>query len=261
MDVILNSLAGDLLHATWNCIARFGRFVEIGKRDIHENAKIDMEPFRKSVSFASLDMITMYEYNKPLLHRLLKEMYRLLEEGKVKAPQTVLELPYSEAEKVFRLLQMGKHTGKVVLVPHEDDIGPVSQQIYRKTKLFSANKIYLLCGGLGGLGRTMAQWMVRKGARHLAFMSRSGETRAEAKATVEWLEARDVKVSIFAVDVTNFSEVQNSVRSLGNRLAGIFHAAVVLQDAPLNTMTIQQWQNWFVNPLYLSHSLHFLDLH
>ncbi|OBT53708.1 Hybrid PKS-NRPS [Pseudogymnoascus sp. 24MN13] len=231
VDVILNSLAGDLLHATWNCIARFGRFVEIGKRDIHENSKIDMEPFRKSVSFASLDMITMYEYNKPLLHRILKESYGLLEEGKVKAPQTVLELPYSEVEKGFRLLQMGKHTGKVVLVPHEDDIVPVSQQIYRKTKLFSANKIYLLCGGLGGLGRTMAQWMVRKGARHLAFMSRSGDTKAEAKATVEWLGA----------------QVQNSIKSLGDRLAGIFHAAVVLQDAPLNTMTTQQWQNC-VNP-------------
>ena len=169
VDVVLNSLAGDLLHATWNCVARFGRFVEIGKRDIHENAKLDMEPFRKSISFASLDLITMWEHDQPRISRLLLESYTLLEEGKVHAPETIMELPYSEAEKGFRLLQMGKHTGKVVLVPHKEDIVPVSRPIYRQTMLFSPNKTYLLCGGLGGLGRTMAQWMVRKGARQLSF--------------------------------------------------------------------------------------------
>ncbi|KAG9238221.1 putative lovastatin nonaketide synthase [Amylocarpus encephaloides] len=261
VDVVLNSLAGDLLHATWNCVARFGRFIEIGKRDIHENAKIDMEPFRKSVGFASLDLITMYEYNKPLSHRLLNETYKLLEAGKINNPQTVLELPYSEAEKGFRLLQMGKHTGKIVLVPHKDDIVPVSQPSYRKTMLFSANKTYLLSGGLGGLGRTMAEWMVRKGARQLAFMSRSGDARSEAKATVEWLEARDVKVTIFKVDVSDYAAVTAAVKSLGDSLAGIFHAAVVLQDAPLNTMSLKQWQGCVHPKVQGAWNLHRATLH
>ena len=85
------------------CVARFGRFVEIGKRDIHEHAKLDMEPFRKSISFASLDLITMWEHDQPRISRLLQESYTLLEEGKVHAPKTIMELPYSEAgpSKVF----------------------------------------------------------------------------------------------------------------------------------------------------------------
>ncbi|KAJ5813126.1 hypothetical protein N7447_010149 [Penicillium robsamsonii] len=44
-DLILNSLSGELLHATWKCIAPFGKMVEIGKRDFIGSGKLDMTPF------------------------------------------------------------------------------------------------------------------------------------------------------------------------------------------------------------------------
>ena len=243
VDVALNSLAGELLHATWSCIARFGRFLEIGKRDIHENAKIDMDPFRKNISFASVDMITVFEHNRPLGARVFKECCKLVQEGIVKIPETVVELPYADAQKGFRMLQMGKHLGKVVLVARENETVPVLPSVYRNTALFKPNKSYLLVGGLGGLGRTLAEWMVRKGARQLAFMSRSGASRPEAAATLKWLEARDINVSIYRADVTNFEAVKSCTEELGSRLGGVFQAAMVLQDTPLNKMTHQQWQN------------------
>lgn len=34
VDVVLNSLAGEALRQTWHCVAPFGRFIEIGKRDV-----------------------------------------------------------------------------------------------------------------------------------------------------------------------------------------------------------------------------------
>jgi hypothetical protein len=40
MDVIPNSLSGDALKVSWDCIASFGRFTEIGKKDIHSHAKL-----------------------------------------------------------------------------------------------------------------------------------------------------------------------------------------------------------------------------
>jgi len=42
VDLVLNSLSGELLHATWHCLAEFGKMVEIGKRDILDIAKLDM---------------------------------------------------------------------------------------------------------------------------------------------------------------------------------------------------------------------------
>lgn len=242
VDVALNSLAGELLHATWGCIARFGRFIEIGKRDIHENAKIDMDPFRKNISFASVDMITVFEYNRPLGARVFKECCRLIENGIIKNPETILKLPYHEAQKGFRMLQMGKHLGKVVLVAPEKETVAVVPAMYRNTTIFNPDKVYLLVGGLGGLGRTLAEWMVRKGATKLAFMSRSGASRPEALATKTWLEARDVKVSIYRADVTDFAAVKACTDAIGESLGGIFQAAMILQDVPLNKMTWQQWQ-------------------
>lgn len=256
VDVALNSLAGELLHATWGCIARFGRFIEIGKRDIHENAKIDMDPFRKNISFASVDMITVFEYNRRLGARVFKECCRLMENGIIKNPETILKLPYHEAQKGFRMLQMGKHLGKVVLVAQEKELVGVVPAVYRNTSIFNPSKTYLLIGGLGGLGRTLAEWMVRKGATKLAFMSRSGASRPEALATKTWLEARDVQVSIYRADVTDYAAVKACTDEIGAQLGGIFQAAMILQDVPLNKMTYQQWQTSVRPKVQGTHNLH-----
>ncbi|KAF7549858.1 hypothetical protein G7Z17_g6123 [Cylindrodendrum hubeiense] len=242
VDIVLNSLAGPLLHASWSCVAPFGRFLEIGKRDIHENSKIGMDPFRKNVLFASIDLVTMFEKNEALGERLFKECFSLIANGEIRVPATVKEVSYADVVKGFRLLQMGKHTGKIVLVPHADDLVPVMRSGYRNTKLFSPSKTYLLVGGLGGLGRTLSQWMVRKGAMKLAFLSRSGADKPEAKATVEWLEQRGVDTQVYRGDVSKYSDVKECIDSIGASLGGLFQAAMVLQDVPLETMSFSQWQ-------------------
>lgn len=260
VEVVLNSLAGDLLHHTWACIARFGRFIEIGKRDIHENGKLDMEQFRKNVSFSSLDLVTVFEYRRSLGAEIFRESCKLVESGAVRLPETITELFYGEAEKAFRMLQLGKQTGKLVLVPKKGELLTVSSTLYRDIKLFSPDKIYLLSGGLGGLGRTLAEWMVRKGAQHLAFLSRSGVSRTDAQSSVEWLKARGVRVSVFTGDVTDIAAVTACIAKIGGKLAGIFHAAAVLQDSPLESMNFQQWDKCLLPKVRGAYNLHLATL-
>ncbi|CAO1600411.1 hypothetical protein XANCAGTX0491_004101 [Xanthoria calcicola] len=261
VDVALNSLAGKLLHATWGCMAPFGRFIEIGKRDIHENTKIQMDPFRTNVTFASVDLITMFERNRSLGARIFQECCRMVHEGQISPPEPVMELPYEDAQKAFRLLQMGKHTGKVVLIPGKEDMVPVIPSKFRNTQLFDSTKTYLLVGGLGGLGRTLAEWMVRKGARSLAFLSRSGVQTADARATVGWLHARDIGVSVHRGDVTDFAAVQACIDACGHGLAGIFQAAMVLRDSPLDRMTFKQWDACLQPKVRGTYNLHKATLH
>ncbi|KJZ78292.1 hypothetical protein HIM_02330 [Hirsutella minnesotensis 3608] len=242
VDVVLNSLAGPLLHASWACLAPFGRFLEIGKRDIHENSKIAMEPFRRNVLFASIDLVTMFEKNEALGEKLFKECCDLIANGEIREPATIKEVSYADVIQGFRLLQKGKHTGKIVLVPNADDLVPVMHSGYRHVQLFNASKKYLLVGGLGGLGRTLSQWMVRKGAKKLAFLSRSGADKAEAKATVDWLIERGIEVNVYRGDVSKRADVQSCIDDLGSSLGGVFQAAMVLQDKPLETMTYDQWR-------------------
>jgi NADPH:quinone reductase-like Zn-dependent oxidoreductase len=56
VDVVLNSLSGELLHATWKCVGDFGTMVEIGKRDLLGGAKLDMQPFLANRSYCCVDI-------------------------------------------------------------------------------------------------------------------------------------------------------------------------------------------------------------
>lgn len=60
VNVVLNSLTGDLLHASWRCISRFGRFVEVGKRDLSDGGKLDMHIFLRSCTFTAFDLSELF---------------------------------------------------------------------------------------------------------------------------------------------------------------------------------------------------------
>jgi NADPH:quinone reductase-like Zn-dependent oxidoreductase len=55
VDVILNSLTGELLDETWRICADGGTMVEIGKRDILDRKQLAMEPFDRNCSYRALD--------------------------------------------------------------------------------------------------------------------------------------------------------------------------------------------------------------
>jgi NADPH:quinone reductase-like Zn-dependent oxidoreductase len=69
VDVALNSLSGELLHATWSCIAKWGTMVEIGKRDLMGSAKLDMKPFSDSRNYCSIDIDQMAKERPRLIER------------------------------------------------------------------------------------------------------------------------------------------------------------------------------------------------
>jgi NADPH:quinone reductase-like Zn-dependent oxidoreductase len=56
VDLVLNSLSGELLHATWRCVAEFGKMVEIGKKDLMGAGKLDMDVFLLNRSYCCVDI-------------------------------------------------------------------------------------------------------------------------------------------------------------------------------------------------------------
>lgn len=69
VDLVLNSLAGDLLHASWRCVAQFGKFIELGKRDLVGHGKLDMDVFLGNRSYCSVDIGFLPFVKKSLLAR------------------------------------------------------------------------------------------------------------------------------------------------------------------------------------------------
>ena len=122
VDVILNSLAGEQLRHSWNCIAPFGRFLEIGKRDMALNTRLEMNPFFRNVIFASIDLILIRNQRIGILQRLLGETCKLLADGCIKPVQPIHTVSFAEIEGAFRKLQNGQEYGKFIAVPNELDM-------------------------------------------------------------------------------------------------------------------------------------------
>ena len=130
VDVVLNSLSGDGLRASWECIAPYGRFIEIGKVDIKSNACLPMSSFAKNVTFAAVDMHHALT-RKTTTQRLLNSTMQLLGKGLIHPPRPVNIYPVSAIEDAFRFLQSGKNTGRIVITNNPLDIVPVSLPIYQ----------------------------------------------------------------------------------------------------------------------------------
>lgn len=69
VDVALNSLSGELLHATWRCIAKWGTMVEIGKRDLVGAGKLNMEVFLANRSYRCVDIDAMCKERPEMVGR------------------------------------------------------------------------------------------------------------------------------------------------------------------------------------------------
>lgn len=121
VDVVLNSLAGDLLRESWDCLAPFGRFIEIGKADITKNSRLEMLKFEYNVTFASVDLTKVAKFRPRLMKRLLNDVCRLLGEGSIKPVYPITKYSISEVEAGFRALQTGRNMGKSVVVLNADD--------------------------------------------------------------------------------------------------------------------------------------------
>lgn len=207
VDVILNSLSGEALRNSWECIAPFGRFVEIGKKDAQAYGKIELTPFLRNVTMTSVELPTMMRYKPDLIARLVRDTISLYSQGKIREARPTNVMGYSQVEEGLRLLQSGKSMGKMVFVPRKEDLIPLVPDSLPSYN-FKENASYVLAGGLGGLGRSIARWMASHGAKNFIFLSRSGRMAGPVQEMVTDLQKNGCTVRVFSCDVSDKSRLQ-----------------------------------------------------
>ena len=227
VNVIMNSLSGEALRLTWNCIAPFGRFVELGKRDFTINSRLEMRHFEKNVSFTGLDVPLDSQLGEK--RRIWKEIMTLYQEGSIRAPWPITVFGMSELEKALRTMQSGKHMGKMVLKPRLNEMVNVAPPAMNSPFL-REDASYLLIGGLGGIGRATASWMLRHGAKHFIFASPRGSAKQKAKETVALLKEQGAQVTVFKCDISRIDDLDQLLEQ--SRLdmppiRGVIHGALV----------------------------------
>lgn len=121
VDVILNSLSGELLRESWNCIAMFGRFVELGKKDIESNAKLEMSSFIKNATFFGVSIEAIFRHRQPLGTTLMTRVMELVRTKVISHISPLVVHPISRVEDAFRAMQARTHLGKVIIVAGSDE--------------------------------------------------------------------------------------------------------------------------------------------
>ncbi len=233
VDVVLNTLTGDARLRSLELLAPYGRFVELSKRDIYLNAQ--MPPLRRSVSFASADLPGMAQERPALLGALLREVVQLFDMG-VFQPLPLRVFAANDTRAAFQLMAQAKHIGKIVI----DMSDPMTSILPadRPRGGIRADASYLITGGLGGLGLTLAQWMVEQGARHLALMSRS-EPSPAARDAITRFEKAGARVLVSRADITDAEQTAAALAEIDSSmppLRGVVHAAGILDDRTLLEM-------------------------
>ena len=170
VDVVLNSLTGAAVRLGLDVLAEDGRFVEVGKTDVHGSRNLNLAPFRKSVTFAAVDLAGLMGRRPERFARILADAWRLVEDGRVE-PLPVLPYTFADAAEALREMSHGEHVGKFVL------IGPGTVTAVAPEPLphgrLRADGDYLVTGGLGALGLSLAEFLADRGAGALALLGRS----------------------------------------------------------------------------------------
>ncbi len=231
VDVVLNSLAGDAMARSLALLKPFGRFLELGKRDFFEDARLGMRALRRNIAYHAIDADALPRARPDLAAHILGDIAARLAEGAL-LPLPHRVLPAEAVEAAFRALQASTHIGKLVLTP------PPPAALPAQAWTPDEDGCCVVTGGAAGFGLEAAKFLAARGAGQIALLSRRGGATPGADATIRTLAALGAQARLIACDVTDAAALDAALRQLraeGPPIRGIIHAAAVFEDAPAIT--------------------------
>ncbi|KAI1163548.1 PKSKA1 [Nemania serpens] len=240
VDIVLNSLIGDLLDESFRILSDGGTMIEIGKRDILDRNSLAMEPFDRNISFRSVDM-SHERAPDQLVSRLMAKLFELIDGGHVKPISPIHKFSFDDAPSAIRLLRAGKHIGKIVL---SNGVAPkINVPVRRapKTLPLRSDACYLIVGGLRGLCGSLAIYLAKSGAKHLAVISRSGHDDDKSRGIIKHINALGSHIDLLTANITKAEDVETAFRKTSVPIAGIIQGAMILRDRPFDSMTVQEY--------------------
>ncbi|OBF96756.1 polyketide synthase [Mycobacterium sp. 852014-52450_SCH5900713] len=219
MDVVLNSLAGEFTDASLRLLSRGGRFIEMGKTDLRDSGAI-------AQTYRAFDLM---EAGPDRIAEMSAELLRLFAAGALK-PLPVKAFDVRCAADAYRFVSQARHIGKVVLTMPDGPDG-------------LAGGTALITGGTGMAGSAVARHLVeRYRVPHVMLVSRGGERTEGLSGLVAELREAGAEVSVIGCDVGDRDAVARLLAQIPARfpLRGVFHAAGVLDDAVIASLTPQR---------------------
>ncbi|GFS62651.1 fatty acid synthase [Trichonephila inaurata madagascariensis] len=250
VDVILNSLADDKFTASIRCIAKNGRFIEIGKYDLALDREIGLKMFLENITFHGVFLDQLLDPN-PKAIQTMSDILNLVKNGiktGVVQPLDRTVLDRNSIEEAFRYMSKGIHIGKVLLKIRDEE---PEKRVVPKCLMIPAvpetqfyyNKVYIIIGGLGGFGMEVTKWIMRRGGKNIILTSRYGARTPYHHFCLKKWQKLGVNVQVSTLNVAIKSEAERLLKEASRigPVGGIFNSAVVLKDAFMDSQTAQDY--------------------
>jgi len=249
--VLLNSLTDEYIPKGLSILQRGGRFLEIGKVGIWSADQ--MQAKRPDVAYFPIALDELSKNQPQLIQTMFRELLELFDSGRLQ-PLPFRTYDIEDALPAFRYMQQAKHIGKVVIT---QNVPPIEAET--RSVAIRPEAVYLITGGAGALGLTVAEWLARNGAKHLVLTGRR-EPEGKALERITRLRQKGLQVRFETADVANFQQVSALIKTYGsqngNALGGIVHAAGVLDDGHLLQQNRERFQKVFRPKLNGAWNLH-----
>ncbi|MFJ2868208.1 SDR family NAD(P)-dependent oxidoreductase [Kitasatospora sp. NPDC087314] len=239
VDVVLNSLSGPAIRAGLETLRPFGRFVELGVRDILADTPLGLAPLRHNITMSTVDLVELQHTRPDTFAELLGEVLAEFNRGTL-VPLPCQTYPLAQAADAFRLMAGAGHIGKLVLtVPGEGHTAAVLRDPPSPVR---ADGAYIITGGLRGVGLATALWLAGQGAAHLVLNGRTPPS-VDTERALAGLCEQGTRVSVVLGDIAQPGVAEQLVAEAtagGGTLRGVIHAAMVLDDAAVSNITDDQ---------------------
>jgi NADPH:quinone reductase-like Zn-dependent oxidoreductase len=233
IDLVLNSLTGETIGSSLSVLREGGRFLELGKTDLWDQARVD--EVRPGVTFHAIALDQMMAEQAEMVRELMQEVIPQFEDQRL-APLPLRTFPIRRVVDALRHMARAEHIGKVVIEAEPTE--GTSETLW-----LCEDGTYLVTGGLGGLGLAVSRWLAQHGARHLVLTGRSAPSD-HARAVLNDLEHAGVQVEVRRGDIACREQVAGLLASISAEmppLRGIFHLAGVLDDGVLREQTRERF--------------------
>ena len=230
VQVVLNSLAGEMMDASFRVTASGGRFVEIGKNGLKDRAWIDA--LGRGITYEIVDWGETAEREPELIGGMLRDLVETAGELPP-LPRSVFSV--DESGEAFGHMAQARHVGKIVLrlTPSQPAIRP--------------DGTYLVSGGLSGVGLESARWLASNGAGRLVLIGRRAPA-PEAESAIAELRAAGTEVCVEQLDIGDRAQLEALLirtRTSGFPLRGVIHSAGTLDNAAVASQDERRFDTVF----------------
>ncbi|KAF9631026.1 beta-ketoacyl synthase domain-containing protein [Lasiodiplodia theobromae] len=206
VDVVLNSLEGELRRLSWACLTDSGRFVDIAGDDA-----LDVFPLLPNRSYFHIDLYELVKKESKVMKSIMAGLSNTLRNGRVKTAKPLSIYGAGKIETVFGYMQTGEHMGQTVINMAADD--QIKYTLSPPRITLHQDGTYILAGEFAGTSSELARWLISRGAQHLVFLS---ESAASCKANEAHAQSLKDDIGIQATTV-----LADSAASLNKALQSI----------------------------------------